>query len=212
MGQDAFMSAYSSRTMALAIGLTFLAAGCQPAQNTPLELRAPVAPEETPDLSEYEVETLPDLSQSEITAETGESTDTAGDASETETVSPVVIMADNPEASDTSPEITLAQVITPAPEPAQPPQPAPPPQLEPATLVGNSPDQLHQQLGTPDYIRKEGETEIWQYRLGRCVVNFILADKGEGKRIAAWIGRHRILGLTYDHDACIRDLAEREQL
>jgi len=203
MGQDAFMSAYSSRTMALAIGLTFLAAGCQPAQNTPLELRAPVAPEETPDLSEYEVETLPDLAQSEITAETGESTDTA---------SPVVIIADNPEASETSSEITLAQVITPAPEPVQPPQPAPPPQLEPATLVGISPDQLHQQLGTPDYIREEGLTEIWQYRLGRCVVNFILADKGEGKQITEWIGRHRILGLTYDHDACISDLAERNQL
>jgi len=191
--------------MALAISLTFLAAGCQPVQNTPLELRAPVAPEETPDLSEYEVETLPDLSQSEITAETGESTDTA---------SPVVIMADNPEALETSSEITLAQVITPAPEPAQPPQLAPPPQLEPATLVGISPDQLHQQLGTPDYIREEGLTEIWQYRLERCVVNFILADadKGEGKRITEWIGRHRILGLTYDHDACISDLAERNQL
>jgi len=203
MGQDVVMSSYFSRTTALAICLTFLAAGCQPAQNTPLELRTPVAPEQTPDLSGYEVETLPVLPQSEITAETGESKDTA---------SPVVIMADNPEASETSSEITLAQVITPAPEPVQPPQPAPPPQLEPATLVGNSPDQLHQQLGTPDYIRKEGLTEIWQYRLGRCVVNFILADKGEGKRIAAWIGRHRILGLTYDHDACIRDLAEREQL
>lgn len=183
------MSGSFSQTIIFTVGLAFLAAGCQPVQNKPLELRAPVAPEDAPDLSEYEVETLPVLPENTVT-------DTAA----------------NPDAPEPSSIVTLVQVITPIPEPAQPPLPAPPPQLEPASLVGRLPDQLYRQLGEPDYTRQEAKTEIWQYRLARCVVNFILSDDGKGKLVTSWVGRHRVLGLAYDHEACIRDLAERDQL
>lgn len=181
-----------------------MTAGCQHVQNAPLELRAPVSPETVPDLSAYAVETLPDLEETSITEIPAASTDTADPA---------------PPAS-TSSALELAQVTAPPPPPdpapvPQPelsPQPAPPPQLEPATLVGSSFDRLLLQLGEPDFMRKEGLVEIWQYRLVNCVVNFILRDGGEGQTITAWVGRHRQLGLAYDHDACIRDLGEREQL
>jgi len=198
------MSGSYSRMIILAAGMCFLAAGCQPVQHAPLELRAQVSPEAVPDLSAYDVETLPDLEQTNTPKIAVASTDTTDLVSST----PTSLTGD------------LAQVTTPPPQPdpassPQPelsPQPAPPPQLEPATLVGSALDRLLLQLGEPDFQRKEGQVEIWQYRLMNCVVNFILRDEGDGQRVTAWVGRHRQLGLAYDHDDCIRDLGEREQL
>lgn len=194
------MSGCFSRMIVLAAILPLLASACQPIEDAPLDLRAPAAPEETPDLSAYAIETLPELEETGITVTATASTD-----------SPASTLSDGDNtvtSGEISSAVELAQVITPAPDP----EPAPPPQLEPATLIGSSPDRLLLRLGEPDYLRKEGQVEIWQYRLVTCVVNFVLKDEGKGRMLTAWIGRHRQLGLPYDHDACIKDLGAKEQL
>ena len=83
------------------------------------------------------------------------------------------------------------------------------PELEPESLVGLDGKQLERRLGQPDYLRAEDTTRIWQYRLDRCVVDFVLYRNGSGYRVAAWDGRHRISGRGYDHGACIADLGQR---
>lgn len=188
------MSGLLLRMIVPAAGLSLLVAGCQPVQDAPLDLRAPVAPETAPDLNAYAEETLPALPD-----------DTAAETPAVE-LAQVTIPPQPEEVTPPEPE----QPVEPAPAPV--PVPTPPAQLEPATLVGGASDQLLLRLGEPDYLRKEGQVEIWQYRFQSCVVNFIMLEGDGGPMITSWIGRHRQLGLAYDHDTCIRELGEREQL
>jgi len=213
-----------------AAGLAVLLAGCQPPQTAPLDLRAPIAAETAPEAGSIEVENSVAVAETEnVTAapapgtmpENAASTETAAPAAAM--VQEVVVVTDTAPLPETasSAEIVSLAAATPAPEMLAPvvtplpevvPPPAPPPQLDPATLIGSPGDRLLLQLGEPDYQRIEAHVRIWQYRLDHCVVNFVLVDAGSGEMINAWTGRHRELGLVYDHEICIRELGERDRL
>jgi hypothetical protein len=54
----------------------------------------------------------------------------------------------------------------PAPPPAAAPMvpiPAPPPRIEPPNFIGLSQQALRARLGTPQFSRKDGLTEMWRY-------------------------------------------------
>jgi hypothetical protein len=59
----------------------------------------------------------------------------------------------------------------PAPPPAAAPVvpiPAPPPRIEPPNFTGLSQQALRARLGTPQFSRKDGPTEMWRYDSRAC--------------------------------------------
>lgn len=46
--------------------------------------------------------------------------------------------------------------------------PAAPPSGEPAGIAGLAPDQVRVAFGTPAFVRKDGQTEMWRYDSPRC--------------------------------------------
>lgn len=59
----------------------------------------------------------------------------------------------------------------------------PPALVDPERLVGLDAAGLHDALGTPATIDSKGPAEVWQYRVGECLLRFYLyADIGTGAR------------------------------
>ena len=86
-----------------------------------------------------------------------------------------------------------------------------PKNLDPQLFLGQSPDRLRNQLGTPSILRKEGNVEIWQYQLTNCVVDFFFYDKA-GNLIATHTDmRSPFLGGQLDQTACRRALYKISQ-
>ncbi len=79
--------------------------------------------------------------------------------------------------------------------------------IEPETLIGLTPFELKNKLGEADYIRIDGNVEIYQYRLNHCIVDFIGFKEG---LIKFWHGQHRKQGGIYNHTLCQQDLGERQ--
>ncbi|MBU74326.1 MAG: hypothetical protein CMM73_01255 [Rhodospirillaceae bacterium] len=112
-----------------------------------------------------------------------------------------------------------AGTLTPPPTPPEAapeisePKPAPPPaEFEPASVVGLSADQLEARFGTADLLRREGTSEVWQYRLSACVVDYFVYPDGAGiRKIVAWDWRAPVLSVDIDALKCRQDLAIRDQ-
>lgn len=63
--------------------------------------------------------------------------------------------------------------------PAQAIVPAAPPAGEPADLAGLKSAQLREVFGTPSFVRKEGEMELWRYDSRGCKAFFFLYPYGQ---------------------------------
>ena len=70
-------------------------------------------------------------------------------------------------------ETLIAAVI---PPPAPEPEPELPPELDPESLIGNPASDVEQRLGLPVLRRLEGTTEVWQYRMESCIIDFVLPE------------------------------------
>jgi len=92
--------------------------------------------------------------------------------------------------------------------PEAPAAPPPPPEVEPATLIGESFTVLIQRFGAPEYIRRDGAIEIYQYRLPTCVIDFVSMPSATIAPgiITSTHGRHRQRGGVYDAKQCAIDL------
>ena len=92
--------------------------------------------------------------------------------------------------------------------PEAPAAPPPPPEVEPATLIGESFTVLIQRFGAPEYIRRDGAIEIYQYRLPTCVIDFVSMPSATIAPgiITSTHGRHRKRGGVYDAKQCAIDL------
>ena len=92
--------------------------------------------------------------------------------------------------------------------PETPAAPPPPPEVEPATLIGESFTVLIQRFGAPEYIRRDGAIEIYQYRLPTCVIDFVSMPSATIAPgiITSTHGRHRKRGGVYDAKQCAIDL------
>ena len=117
------------------------------------------------------------------------------------------LAADEMTALPAEDETLIAAVIPPpAPAPAstRPEAPELPPELDPESLIGSSASDVEQRLGLPVLRRLEGTTEVWQYRMESCIIDFVLP---EGTTVLALNSRHRQHGQSYDALSCRRDLA-----
>ena len=137
-------------------------------------------------------------------------TETA-DAGGADTLAPDALNNDEMTALPGDDETLIAAVLPPpTPEPAAEPAPEPepepelPPELDPESLIGSTASDVERQLGQPVLRRLEGTTEVWQYRMESCIIDFVLP---EGTTVLAWNSRHRQHGQTYDALSCRRDLA-----
>ena len=81
--------------------------------------------------------------------------------------------------------------IAPAPKKAE--QPAIP-LFTPASQIGKLADSLNIVIGEADFIRQDGQIEIWQYQQPDCVVDFYVPlGDSEKNHISGWDMRPRIL-------------------
>jgi len=123
-------------------------------------------------------------------------------------------LTETPETTETVASLTEPPESPDPPKPVEPAEPeapaAPPPlpEVEPATLIGESFTVLIQRFGAPEYIRRDGAIEIYQYRLPTCVIDFVSMPS---TTIAPGIitsthGRHRQRGGVYDAKQCAIDL------
>ena len=135
-------------------------------------------------------------SDAAIPSEQDPGTATAGDT----------LAADEMTALPTGDETLIAAVI---PPPAPEPEPELPPELDPESLIGSPASDVEQRLGLPVLRRLEGTTEVWQYRMESCIIDFVLP---EGATVLAWNSRHRQHGQSYDALSCRRDLAVKAGL
>ena len=67
-------------------------------------------------------------------------------------------------------------------------------------------------MGNTNYGVCEGQSTVLQFRLKRCVLDFVILDAGANAVVATWHGRHRQGGMTYNHDHCVADLTEQAQI
>ena len=77
-----------------------------------------------------------------------------------------------------------------------------PQDLDPQLFLGQSPDQLTNQLGAPSVLRREGDVEIWQYQLSDCIIDFFFYDKAGTLAATHTDMRSPFLGGQLDQAAC----------
>ena len=86
-----------------------------------------------------------------------------------------------------------------------------PQDLDPQLVLGKSPEQLKNQLGTPSILKKEGNVEIWQYQLSDCVIDFFFYDKAGTLAVTHTDMRSPFLGGQLDQAACRQALYKMSQ-
>ncbi len=154
-------------------------------------------------------ETLPIEDSDEVEVPIEAEAPTTPDA-ETKITIDEILAEDNTTLAMVVPEAPISEPPAPAP---QPPEPEPEPVLlEPIELIGLAQDDLTRRIGKPDYRRREGQSTVLQFRLKRCVLDFVILDAGANAVVATWHGRHRQGGMTYNHDHCVADLTEQAQI
>ena len=94
------------------------------------------------------------------------------------------------------------------------PVPPPPPLLQPATLVGLTHKNLLAELGEADFVRLEGQMQIWQYKTDGCITDFFLypaddIDTNPAYLVTDWYSRARLFGTQLDTKRCFEDLGRR---
>lgn len=122
-----------------------------------------------------------------------------------------------------------AEVITPEPKPKPAPEPKPMPkpipkpkpvpkplaQLQPASLVGLTDQALLREIGAADFVRFEGEMQIWQYKMASCVTDFFLyqaVDPATGYQVVDWHSRASQYEGRLNKKSCREELATRQRL
>jgi hypothetical protein len=54
---------------------------------------------------------------------------------------------------------------------------------DPEEFVGYAPDGLLPVLGAPDFVRRDGPAQVWQYRAENCVFDLFLYGDGNSSRV-----------------------------
>jgi len=186
-------------------GLVLSLAACQPP--TPPEVTAPSQNSTTETNVKTETEVVWDVPKQEDYPPPP-----PADPIADETVAAIIdeLNQQSAASSQTENTETVASLTEPpaSETPADPPPPPPPPEVEPNTLIGESFATLIQRFGAPEYIRRDGAVEIYQYRLPHCVIDFVSmpSSKVAPGIITSSHGRHRQRGGVYDAKQCAIDL------
>ena len=68
-------------------------------------------------------------------------------------------------------------------------------------FVGYSPERVLPILGAPDFVRRDGTAQIWQYRATNCILDLFLYTAGKETRVKHAELRRRVPGAE-SLDAC----------
>lgn len=72
-------------------------------------------------------------------------------------------------------------------------------------LKKKHPDAILKILGSPDFIRQDGKTQIWQYRSSGCILDMFIHGPQKNLKIIHLETRGRIVG-TFPSDSCVTNL------
>jgi len=61
-------------------------------------------------------------------------------------------------------------------------------------FVGSSPDSVLPILGAPDFVRRDGSAQIWQYRATNCILDLFLYQAGSETKVKHAELRSRVPG------------------
>ena len=177
------------------------------------EISSP-APASAPNSDNAETSESVDIAAAPLPSQTEENAASPSDTEQAIEDSPV---QDNTEQEDSNTKIedesdaeslvVASANIAPAPKKAE--QPAIP-LFTPASQIGKLADSLNIIIGEADFIRQDGQIEIWQYQQPDCVVDFYVPlGDSEKNHISGWDMRPRIFGSQLDIQLCKAQLADR---
>ena len=72
-------------------------------------------------------------------------------------------------------------------------------------LKNKHPDAILKILGSPDFIRQDGKTQIWQYRSSACILDMFIHGPQKNLKIIHLETRGRVVG-TFPSDSCVTNL------
>ena len=55
--------------------------------------------------------------------------------------------------------------------------------FDPEEYIGYAPERLLPLLGAPDFVRRDGTAQVWQYRAEHCVLDLFLYGNGNDSRV-----------------------------
>lgn len=74
--------------------------------------------------------------------------------------------------------------------------------FSPEEFLGFSPERVLPILGAPDFVRRDGNAQIWQYRANHCVLDLFLYQNGSETRVKHAELRPRVANSAESVDSC----------
>lgn len=74
--------------------------------------------------------------------------------------------------------------------------------FSPEEFLGFSPERVLPILGAPDFVRRDGNAQIWQYRANHCVLDLFLYQNGNDTRVKHAELRPRVANSAESVDSC----------
>ena len=189
-----------------------------------------------PSVAQEEVAPINDVQPDIQTEQTGLSEDKQGEPV-SETLELETPEAEAPESETIEPEPVIKQALSPEkiaepeleqqakapslPEPltsaeiasliTMPPSIQAPPPLERiriGALLNTDSSALKSIMGVPDFMLKNGQMKLWQYDVGKCIIDFYLRQKEYDYSVTFIDIRARMLGDTTNEQACEAELTQ----
>jgi hypothetical protein len=87
---------------------------------------------------------------------------------------------------------------------------APPPleRIRIGALLNTDSSALKSIMGVPDFMLKNGQMKLWQYDVGKCIIDFYLRQKEYDYSVTFIDIRARMLGDTTNEQACEAELTQ----
>ncbi len=81
---------------------------------------------------------------------------------------------------------------------------------DPEEFIGYGPQRLLPIMGAPDFVRRDGPAQIWQYRAENCVLDLFLYGQNDDSQVRHVELRERVPGVEPVEQCFSRLRAERE--
>jgi hypothetical protein len=78
---------------------------------------------------------------------------------------------------------------------------------DPERLVGLSPNEVNEVLGTPSLRRKENKAELWQFAQGPCILDLHLYPESEGLKVGKYLMRGS-RGAKVETKTCLNNMID----
>jgi hypothetical protein len=78
---------------------------------------------------------------------------------------------------------------------------------DPERLVGLSPNEVNEVLGTPSLRRKENKAELWQFAQGPCILDLHLYPESDGLKVGKYLVRGS-RGAKVEAKTCLNNMID----